>query len=171
MNPTMNSYILTLLSASLAAAIVTLLTPKGEGGKLASHIRMVAGLFLLIALLNPLRAGLDLLREAMDGDPASRLESLLPDGSSDGYDAVFGDTLTSISRAEVEAYAVSALETNFGIPPESCTVSAVCAYEEEILTLTELRISLRGSHALADPHPSEAYFTERLKCPCYVTVG
>lgn len=171
MNPAMNSYILTLLSASLAAAVVTLLTPKGEGGKLASHVHMVAGLFLLVAFLNPLRAGIDLLRETADGDPSSRLEFLLPDGNSDGYGAVFGDTLVSISRTETETYVISALEADFGIPPGDCTVSAVCVYEEEILTLTELRISLRGSHALTDPHPIEAYFTERLKCPCYVTVG
>ena len=171
MNSAMNSYILTLLSASLAAAVVTLLSPKGEGGKIASHIRMVAGLFLLVALLNPLRAGLDLLRDAVNGDLTAHLESMLPDGTPDGYGAVFGDTLTSISRAEVEAYAISALETDFGIPPENCTVSAVCTYEEEILTLSELRISLHGSHALNDPHPIEAYFTEQLSCPCYVTVG
>lgn len=171
MNPSMNTYILTLLSASLAAAVVTLLSPKGEGGRMAAHIRMAAGLFLLIALLDPLRAGIDLLREAVDGDLTARLESMLPEGDNDDYDAVFGEALTSVSRAEVEAYARSALETSFGIPPEDCTVSAVCTYGEEILTLTELRISLRGAHALVDPHPIEAYFAERLECPCYVTVG
>lgn len=171
MNPAMNSYMITLISASLAAAVVTLLAPKGEGGKLASHVRMVAGLFLLVALLDPLRAGLDLLREVVDGDLTAHPELILPEGDAEDYGAVFGDTLTSISRAEVETYARSALEASFGIPPEDCTVSAVCTYEEEILILSELRISLRGAHALADPHPIEAYFTERLKCPCYVTVG
>ena len=167
----MNSYILTLLSASLAAAVVELLSPKGEGGKLTSHIRMVAGLFLLVALLDPLRTGLALLRDATEGDLTSRLESMLPHGDPDGYEAAFGDTLTAISRTEVEAYAISALEADFGIPPEACTVSAICSYGGETLTLTELRISLHGSHALTNPHPIEAYFAERLECPCYVTVG
>lgn len=167
----MNSYILTLLSASLAAAVVELLSPKGEGGKLTSHVRMVAGLFLLAALLNPLRAGLDLLRDAVNGDLTAHLESMLPHGDTDSYEAAFGDTLTSISRTEVEAFARSALQTEFGIPPENCAVSAVCTYEEELLTLSELRISLIGAHALDNPHPIEAYFTDRLKCPCHVTVG
>jgi hypothetical protein len=167
----MNSYMITLISASLAAAVVTLLSPKGEGGKLASHVRMVAGLFLLVALLDPLRAGLDLLREVVDGDLTAHPELVLPEGDAEDYGAVFGDTLTSISRAEVETYARSALEASFGIPSEDCTVSAVCIYEEESLTLIELRISLHGSHALVDPHPIEAYFAERLECPCYVTVG
>lgn len=167
----MNTYILMLLAASLAAAVVELLAPKGEGGRLTSHIRMVAGLFLLVALLDPLRAGLDLLRGAVDGDLSARLESMLPEQSSDGYDAVFGDTLTAIGREEVEAFAVSALESKFGISSDGCTVSALCEYEEDTLTLTELRISLRGSYMLRDPHPIEDYFAEQLNCPCYVTVG
>ena len=171
MNPTVNSYVLTLLSASLAAAVVTLLSPKGEGGRMTAQIRMIAGLFLLTALLPPLRTGIDLLRDAVNGDLTARLESMLPHGDTDSYEAAFGDTLTAVSRAEVEAYVRSALEASFGIPPEDCAISAVCVYEEEILTLTELRISLRGTHALDNPHPIEAYFTERLKCPCYVTVG
>lgn len=171
MNPTMSSYVLTLLSAALAAAVIELLSPKGEGGKLAAHVRMIAGLFLLAAFLNPLRAGLGLLRDAVNGDLTARLESMLPQGDTDSYEAAFGDTLTAVSRAEVEAFARSALQTEFGIPPENCAVSAVCTYEEELLTLSELRISLHGSHALVNPHPIEAYFTEQLKCPCYVTVG
>ena len=167
----MSNYIFTLLAASLAAAVVELLAPRGEGGRLTSHVRMVAGLFLLVALLEPLRAGMSLLRDAVDGELTGRLESMLPDGGDDGYGAVFGDTLTAISRDEVEAYVISALETEFGIPPEGCTVSALCAYEEEVLTLTEVRISLHGAYTLRDPHPIEDYFAEALSCPCYVTVG
>jgi len=64
-------YLLSLLTASLAAAIAELLAPKGEGGRITAHIRMVAGLFLLVALLNPLREGIRLLRDAALGDPAA----------------------------------------------------------------------------------------------------
>ena len=51
----MSAYILPLLAASLAAALVELLAPKGDGGRIAAHVRMIAGLYLLVALLNPLR--------------------------------------------------------------------------------------------------------------------
>ena len=75
----MNTYILSLLAASLAAAVVELITPKGEGGRLVSHVRMVAGLFLLVALLAPLREGITLLLDAAQGDMASRVEELIPE--------------------------------------------------------------------------------------------
>lgn len=167
----MNRYILTLLSASLAAAVVELLSPKGEGGRIVSHIRMIAGLFLLVVLLNPLKEGVELLRRATDGSLTDRLESMLPANPSADYEAIFGDTITAVSRDEVEAFVVSVLGSDFGIPPSGCTVSASCVYEDAALTVTEIRIALHGVYMMKDPHPIEACFAERLNCDCFVTAG
>ncbi len=167
----MTPYILSLLSASLAAAVVELLAPKGEGGRLTSHIRMIAGLFLLVALLNPLREGLRLLRETADGDLSSRVEALIPSDIETDYEAVFGDNLAAIGSDEVRSWVVQVMETRFGIPAEGCAVWVACSYGEETLTVTEIRISLTPAYLLSDPHPMEIYFAEQLNCPCYVTVA
>lgn len=166
----MKPYILSLLSASLVAALVELIVPKGEGGRMASHIRMVAGLYLLVALLNPLREGISLLRSMADGDLVSRVESLIPSDMETDYNGVFGDGLTAIGAEEICSWMTETMETRFGIPPEGCKAWASCAYSDDVLTVTEVRISLQGSYALRDPYPIEAYFTEQLDCPCYVTV-
>ena len=166
----MKPYILSLLSASLAVAVVELLAPKGEGGRMASHIRMVAGLYLLVALLNPLKEGISLLRSLADGDMVSRVESFIPTDVETNYSGVFGDSLTAIGADEVSAWVTEAMETRFGIPPEGCTVWASCDYGEDTLTVTEVRISLKGSYTLRDPHPIESYVSSQLNCPCYVTV-
>lgn len=162
-------YLLSLLTASLAAAIAELLAPKGEGGRITAHIRMVAGLFLLVALLNPLREGIRLLRDTALGDPAARLEDLIPSDLETDYTAVFGDSLTSISSREVEAWITTELESRFDIPPSGCRVWVSCSYEEDTLTVTEARIALLGQYTLKDPHPIESYFTNQLNCPCFVT--
>lgn len=167
----MKPYILSLLSASLAVAVVELLAPKGEGGRMAAHVRMVAGLYLLVALLNPLREGISLLRSMADGDVASRVESLIPSDVETDYNGVFGDNLTAIGAGEVSLWVTDAMETRFGIPSEGCAVWASCAYAEDTLTVTEVRISLRGGYTLRDPLPIEVYFSSQLNCPCYVTVG
>ena len=166
----MKTYVFSLLAASLAAAVVELLAPKGQGDRVVSHIRMLAGLFLLVALVNPLREGIDLLRSAADGDLSSRVEAIIPSEGDDGYGAVFGDSLTTISAREVEAWVLQTLEREFGIPAEGCTVWVDCAYDRETLTVTEVRISLRPPYALTDPHPMEAYYANQLGCSCYVTV-
>lgn len=166
----MKPYILSLLSASLVAAVVELIAPKGEGGRMASYIRMVAGLYLLVALLNPLREGISLLRSMADGDLVSRVESLFPSDVETDYNGVFGDSLTAIGEDEICSWVTDAMESRFGIPPDGCRAWASCAYDENILTITEVRISLQGNYALRDPHPIETYFSSQLDCPCYVTV-
>ena len=162
-------YLLSLLTASLAAAIAELLAPKGEGGRITAHIRMVAGLFLLVALLNPLREGIRLLRDTALGDPAARLEDLIPSDLKTDYAAVFGDSLTAISSREVEAWITTELESRFDIPPSGCRVWVSCSYEEDTLTVTEARIALLGQYSLKDPHTIESYFSDQLNCPCFVT--
>ena len=173
----MSAYVLSLLGASLAACMVELLVPKGDGGRIAGHVRMVAGLFLLVALLEPIGAGLTLLRRAAEGELTGWIEEQIPssavDGDSERFEDVFRESLNGVGRREVEAWVVESLETAFGIPAAGCAVEAVCDLTDgagENSALRELRIGLRGAYALEDPHPIEAYFAERLGCPCYVTV-
>ena len=137
---------------------------------MASHVRMVAGLYLLVALLNPLKEGISLLRSLADGDMVSRVESLIPTDVETNYSGVFGDSLAAIGADEVSSWVTETMESRFGIPPEGCTVWASCDYGEDTLTVTEVRISLKGSYALRDPHPIESYVSSQLNCPCYVTV-
>lgn len=167
----MSTYVYTLLAAAVAAALIELISPKGEGGKLSSAVRMIAGLYLLVALLHPLREGIRLLSDLTDGTLSDRMEAILPEAELPDYQAVLGETLTHVSKQEVEAWTRSLLESAYAIPPEGCTVSAVCIYEAEILTVTEVRIALLGKYALKDPHPIETAVTQALGCPCYVTVG
>ena len=166
----MKQYVFSLLAASLVAAVVELLCPKGQGDRVVSHIRMLAGLYLLVALVTPLREGINLLRSAAAGDLASRVESLIPSDGEADYGEVFGDSLTAISQGEVEAWVRSTLEREFGIPSEGGTVWVACAYHGETLTVNEIRISLHPPYALSDPHPIEVYYMNQLGCPCYVTV-
>ena len=167
----MKPYILSILAASLMAAMVEALCPKGEGGRLVSHIRMVAGLFVLVSLLAPVKEGIALLRSAAEGDMASRVEALLPSDAPADYGEIFGDTLTGVSQSELTAFAVSAMESEFGVPPSGCQVSVSCAYGEGAVTVTEVRVGLLGKYVTVDPHPIEAYFGALLGCPCYVTAG
>lgn len=166
----MSAYILPLLAASLAAALVELLAPKGDGGRIAAHVRMIAGLYLLVALLNPLREGLDLLRSAAEGDLTARLEGSVTAYTPEDYEAFFRASLSALGKDETQAQVTSALESVFGIPSDACAVEAVCESDGETLILREVRIGLKGKYALKNPHPIEKYFADALGCPCYVTV-
>ena len=166
----MKPYILTILASSLLAAMIELLAPKGEGGRMTSHIRMITGLFLVVTLLHPIREGILFLKSAAEGNLTERLEELVPEAEAPDYEQVFLDALTDVGVKETEAWVLSALEAVFNIAPDDCTVRAICDTEEDRLVLREVRISLSGKYLWEDPHPIEAYIGEQLKCSCYVTV-
>ena len=165
----MNAYVVSLLGASLAAAVIELLSPRGEGGRTAANVRMIAGLYVIIALLHPLRAGIDLLQNAVTGDLAGQIADRIPSADTD-FEATFAEHISSLGASEVESWATSVMENRFDIPPSGCRVEAVCHMTDGRLTLTELRIALVGVYAAENPHPIEAYMQEQLGCPCYVTV-
>ncbi len=168
----MNAYIISLMVAAVAVAVVELLLPRGEGGRVSATVRMVAGLFLLVALITPLRAGIDLVQDAMNGELADRvIDQLSPDTLSADPLEVWNATLSAMGRSEVEIFVQNALFNRFSIPSTDCTVEAICGAEADTLTLVEVRIALHGPSVLHNPHPIEAYITETLACPCYVTMG
>lgn len=168
----MNTYILSLLVASLAAALVELLAPRGDGGRIASHVRMIAGLFLLVSLLSPLKVAVSYIRDVADGTLRDDLlAAYTPDIPAEDYEATFGATLASVGRDEVSAWVKTTLQDRFSVPPNNTTVEVVCLSNGETLTVSEVRIALIGSSVWKDPHPIEAYITEQLACPCYITVG
>ena len=165
----MKPYVLSLFGASVAAAVVELLAPRGEGGRLASHVRMIAGLYLVVALISPLRDGIALIQNAVSGNITDEISDRIPFFDTD-YEGVFCENLSSLGQSETEAYVRSTLESEFGIPACDSRVEALCAMKDGVLLITEVRISLAASYATYNPHPIERYIEEAFSCPCYVTV-
>ncbi len=167
----MSPYILSLCVAAIAAAVVELLAPRGDGGRLAAHIRMIAGLFLLVILLRPLSDGIAFLSTAAAGDLADILPDDLPTPSRD-YESTLYAALSDCTVAELEIWVQNTLTAEFAIPPEDISISVLSepATPDAALTVTELRIALSGSSMLRDPHPIEDYFAEALSAPCYLTI-
>ena len=166
----MKSYVLTLLAASISAAVIQLVAPKGEGGRLGEHVRMIAGLFLLVILLQPVQEGIALLRSVSEGEVTDSLRDGFPSDGGGDYEAVFNESLSHVGREEARAWVFTMLEADFGVPPSGCDVSVVCTAEEGQLTVDEVRIALPRDYASQNPHPIESRVTQALGCPCYVTV-
>ena len=167
----MTGYILTLLAASVAVSVIEMLVPKGDGGRLTACVRVVTGLFLLVALLHPLQEGLRILRAVAEGDLTDALEeAVVEEASPEDYQATFYQSLAAVGEEEMEAWVIETLETTFGIPPTGCAVEAICRPEGEGVIPVEIRIGLKGRYALEDPRPLESFYAQRFCCPCYVTV-
>ena len=163
----MKEYVVSVLTATLIAAVTEKLSPAGEGGRMAAHVRFVTALFLIVSLLSPLTAAVEYVRN-LPGDGGIS-EWLTPSANPD-YSQAFESTLISVSREEGMAWVVNILNSRFGIPPECCEVWVECVSDGETVGFQEVRISLKGDCILENPHPIEAYVSESLGCPCFVTV-
>ncbi len=168
----MKTYFLTLTVAALGAALVERLSPAGEGGRLAGYTRMIAGLYLLVVLLSPLREGFEALSDLVGGE--NDLVGVLEEAVShpaDDYGDVFAEQLLGLGARETEAYVRDTLSAQFDIENDLACVEAVFQGEASgEISPVEVRIALTGKAALRDPVPIEAYFAEALGCPCYVSV-
>ncbi len=161
----MTAYILSMLAAALLCAVVELLAPKGEGGRLASGVRMVAGLFLLVALLAPLRAGLDVLSDFVGQDIDTPAED------AEGYESAWEASILALGHAELTAWVTETLTTEFGIAADCVEVVPVWGESDTVTPpLSEVCIVLSGRAMAEDPAPIEAYFAAALGCPCRVSV-
>ena len=124
----MTAYVLTLLAASLAAAVVELIAPKGEGGRLANHVRMIAGLFLLVTLMNPLREGLAILKAAVEGDLPRRMESKLEAATPEDHEAAFEASLAAMGGAPRSSIEMGRGDTGKAERIMDCLECRCCEY-------------------------------------------
>ena len=164
----MSGYIMALVLTGITAAIAELLSPSE---KLAGHIRLVAGLCLLVALLAPVRSAVEYLGSVSDG--GFDVEELLPELEGEDYAESFSDELARITVEKTEAWVSGALESRFGIPPDARRIYVKTELSDDGKTPAILRVDivLHTSAILQNPHEIEAYVTSNLKCPCTVAIG
>ena len=153
----------------MAASIVELLAPRGEGGRIAAQVRMVAGLFLIVALLLPLRDGVAFLADLADGDG---LDVDIPSYDIPTYEATLQASLLSMGSEEVAAWVRDTVAEELSISADLVEVVPVWEESESIPPpLAEVYVALSGSAMLADPRIIEALVSEALGCPCRVSVS
>ena len=163
----MKNYLLTLIAASLVAVLIGILSPDGERGGIAKHMKLLTSLFLVCVLISPLQSGIVGLQKLMNGelslpeldstqqeDHLQQMEDIL-NGASVNY---FCDMLTET------------LEQNFSI--ENGSVRCLVEWEQtgETLTPTRVTVVLSGKAIWKDPRQIEAFVSELLGCDCVTAI-
>lgn len=167
----MADYVYSFILTAVAAVLVELLAPTGEGGRLGGGVRLVAALCMLVMLIQPLQEGITLLRSIADGTPDFSWAGDISADESD-YEHILQEELSGLGRGEVTAWVTDALADRFGIPKDNHTVTVTmgAAEGEAMPVVAHVTILLHGSSVFENPHQIEDYITDKLGCPCTVAI-
>ncbi len=164
----MNEYIYAWITVALLAVLAELLLPGGKSGKMAGHMRFLAGLCILAALVPTVKEGIARLNDLADGDHAMTFPSV---EAGRDYDAYFSDHLSDMTKEECEAWVYEALQKHFSLPRDKCfAVVTVETDDKGIPLVASVEICLYGTAMLANPHSIESYISTQLSAPCIVSV-
>lgn len=163
----MEAYVITLISASFAATLIGILSPRGEGGGIFAHVKLLTSLFLICVLISPLKSVIQGISDFATGD----WESLW--GESDAENDYRDQMNDAMQEASVEYFTqmlTKTLESQFDM--ESGTVRCFVEWEmrEQELRPVQVRVILSGGSIWKDPHAIEAFVSELLGCSCVTAI-
>lgn len=158
-------YVISVIAVSVVGALVSALSPEGEGGGLAKNVRLACGAVMIAACIAPISALLGFLSELDMGD----LEP--PSDKSEEYESIFMDGITDAERANLEDGIRAVLSREFGIDESECRVDVTLICSGKEMRLTRIFITLYGSAVWSDTGAIEKYLGELLECEIITAIG
>lgn len=163
----MQSYLFSIIGAALAATVIGILTPKGEGGTVSSHIRLLTALFFICVLIAPIRSMLNTFTEFVNGEIHI---SGTNGAESTDYQKQLDEALEASSKSYFTQMLTKTLESTFSIDTGNIRCTVHWGEQEERLQPTRVTIVLSGSAIWRDPDRLEAFVTDLLGCECVTAI-
>ncbi|MBO5938184.1 MAG: stage III sporulation protein AF [Clostridia bacterium] len=156
----MQEYLSALIGVSLLGGIVRMLTPEENLGK---YLRFTVGLCLLCAIIQPL---LGILTEGKN----IRWEEWFDEKEyeTENYDEIYNQSLQNGAKKQAKEWIKYEIYREFSFSEESAEIEAVFLSENEICSLSEVRVFLRGEGVLTDPREIVDFVRSKWDCPCIV---
>ncbi len=155
----MNAYFLSLLGASLAAAMIGLLAPAGTSAGLGKTLRLLTTLVLLCVIVSPLPG---LIANWND------LPFLSPEAAEEKYDFDLRaqETLDAAARAYFARALTERLEEKFGFAAGEVRCAIEWSEADGETMPKSVTLILSGGAKWKNPREAETYVSELLGCPC-----
>ena len=159
----MKAYFLSLIAAAMIAALVGILTPGGEKGGIAKHVKLLTSLFLVCVLISPLKETLVGLRAWLDG--GLELPNL-ENPEEDSYKQQMDEALQGASTAYFTQMLTQMLEQRFSIATGEVRCGVQWQSENGSLSPVRVTVILSGKAIWRDPEAIERFVEELLGCKC-----
>jgi len=162
----MKAYVLSVVGASLAAALVILLSPDGKGGGIGKHIKLLTSIALLCVIVDPFLSFVSSLSDENFDRVKNDILEDLPEG--DPYENIFYESLSKMSAGELERELKARISDKFAIDKEDLDVKAEYTLSENSVSFKRITVILSGGAIFKSPYDIEAYVKELtgIECKC-----
>lgn len=160
----MKEYIISIIALAFICAVVSMLSPEGEGGGLGKHVKLISGLLLILACLSPI---ISLVKGLYDLDLAGLRYHY--GKSSEEYESIFLSELSIADVENVKQDVENRLAEKFGLKKESFSVSIRITPERDRIDLILIR--LFDSAIWTDTGKLEEYLERIYNCEVVTAIG
>ena len=163
----MGQYVYSWITVAVLAALAELLLPGGKGGKTAGHVRFLAGICILAALIPAVKESAIRIEDLME----NKDEWSIPSGdATQNYTSHFEEQLSQITKEAWETQVYEFLRDEFFISREDCVVSAVVEKQADgMVAVTQITVYLSGKAVLVSPRQIRSRIEARWSVPCDVS--
>ena len=160
---TMTAYFIAVITAALVTALVGILSPNGEKGGIAKHMKLLVSLFLLCILISPLQDVIAELGKWTDGSVS------LPDVDApleDHYRQEMEEAIENASDTYFTQMLTQVLEAEFSIKTGEIRCRVDWKHQDGKQLPSRVTVILSGSAIWKDPQAIEDFVRDLLGCEC-----
>ena len=159
----MKTYLITLITASMAVALIGILSPRGEKDGIAKHMRLLTALFTICVLIAPLRDAVAAMGGILDGTAELPWEE---PQENERYEQQMNEALQNASTSYFTQMLTQMLQTRFLINDGEIRCTVKWKHENEMLSPVRVTVILSGRAIWKDPEEIEVFVSELLGCEC-----
>lgn len=161
------TYLLSVIGASLFAALIGILTPKGEGDGIGKHMRLLTSFFLICVLISPLKNVTQALSGWISGDVVFPWEE---ENLESDYREQMDAAIESASKEYFTNTLTETLRAQFSM--ESGSVRCQVKWESAGAELRPSRVTviLSGASIWKNPEHIENFVSDLLGCECVTAI-
>ena len=152
----MKNYVISAVYVAVFAGIVLLLAPKGKGGSMERHIKLLVSLAFISVMIQP----------AVSFFKSIEIPDFNIETVSYAYEEKLYENLLTLEKSELEKGLKTLISQSFSINEENVDVTVTVILEEDHPKTEKVFVRLSGAAIFCNTNDIEDYVSGLLNCQC-----
>ena len=152
----MKTYMISAVYVAVFAGIVLLLAPKGKGGSMERHIKLLVSLAFISVMIQP----------AVSFFMSIEIPDCNIEAVSYTYEEELYENFINLEKSELEKGLKTLISQNFSINEENVDVTVTVVLRDDKPKTEKVYVKVSGTAIFCNTNDIENYVSELLNCKC-----